>query len=156
MAQHNSKEEILIAMSSKELSRYEVISKLIDKQINGTDASRQTGLSVRHIRRLKVRVKQYGAKGLIHKNRSKSSNRKIKPEIIESAKQYLRQYYSDFKPTFAGEKLEERHSIQLGREKVRQLMIEEKLWKPNRRKTNKEYRTWRQRKEYYGEMQPGV
>ena len=32
-------------------------------------------------------------------------------------------------------------------------MIEEKLWKPKPKKQNKEYRTWRPRKEYYGEMQ---
>lgn len=32
-------------------------------------------------------------------------------------------------------------------------MIEEELWKPRPRKKNKEYRSWRKRKDYYGEMQ---
>jgi hypothetical protein len=32
-------------------------------------------------------------------------------------------------------------------------MVEERLWKPRSRKKNKEYRRWRPRKEYYGEME---
>ena len=143
----------IIQMASREISRYEVISKLINRQINGTDAAKQLCLTTRHIRRLKAKVKQFGAKGLIHGNRGKSSNRSIDLKIIAKAKIFLKKHYSDFKPTFAGEKLEERHNIKLGREKVRQIMIEAKLWKPKLKKTNKEYRTWRQRKEYYGEMQ---
>lgn len=142
-----------VTMSSRELSRYEIITKLIDGQINGTDAAKQLNLTVRHIRRLKGKTKQFGAKGLIHGNRGKSSNRRIDSKIIAKAKIFLKKHYSDFKSTFASEKLEERHSIKLGREKVRQIMIEAKLWKPKLKKTNKEYRTWRQRKEYYGQMQ---
>lgn len=143
----------IILMTSKELSRYETINKLIDNQINGTDAAKQLGLTVRHIRRLKAKVKQFGVKGLVHCNRGKSSNRRIDLKIIAQATIFLKNLYSDFKPTFASEKLEEKHNIKLGREKVRQIMIEEKLWKPKLKKQNKEYRTWRQRKECYGEMQ---
>ena len=143
----------IILMTSKELSRYETITKLIDRQINGSAAAKQLILTVRHIRRLKSKVKQFGAKGLIHRNRGKSSNRRIDQKIIAKAKIFLKNHYSDFKPTFASEKLEERHNIKLGREKVRQIMIEEKLWKRKPRKTNKECRAWRPRKEYYGEMQ---
>lgn len=142
-----------VTMSSRELSRYEIITKLINCQINGSTAARQLNLTVRHTRRLKGRIKQFGAKGLIHGNRGKPSNRRINKQVIAKAKIFLKKHYSDFKPTFASEKLEERHKIKLGREKVRQIMIEAKLWKPKPRKTNKEYRTWRQRKEYYGEMQ---
>ena len=143
----------IISMSSKELSRYETINKLIDNQINGTDAAKQLSVTVRHIRRLKSKVKQFGVIGLIHRSRGKISNRRIDQNIIAKAKLFLKKWYADFKPTFAGEKLEERHSIALGREKVRQIMIEEKLWKPKSKKLNKGYRTWRPRREYYGEMQ---
>ncbi len=143
----------IIPMTSKELSRYQVINKLISGQINGTDAAKQINLSIRQAKRLKAKVKQFGAKGLIHRNRGKSSNRRIDPKIIAKAKIFLKNRYSDFKPTFASEKLEERRNIKLGREKIRQIMIEEKLWKPKLKKQNKEYRIWRPRKEYYGEME---
>lgn len=143
----------IISMTSKEFSRYEVVSKLLNGQINGTEASKQIHLSIRQVKRLKAKAKQGGAKSLIHGNRGKSSNRQIDQTIIAQAKIFLNKYYSDFKPTFAGEKLAERHNIKLGREKIRQLMIAEKLWQPKSKKTNKEYRRWRLRKEYYGEMQ---
>lgn len=143
----------IIPMTSKELSRYEVISQLLNKQINGTAAARQLNLSVRQIKRLKVKVKNFGAKSLIHGNRGKTSNRKIDQKIIAQTKIFLKKLYSDFRPTFANEQLKEKHQIQLSKEKVRQIMIAEKLWSPKNRKTNKEYRSWRPRKEYYGEMQ---
>jgi len=143
----------IIKMSSQELTKYGVISKLIGGQINGTEAAKQLGLSTRQIKRLKRKVRQGGAKKLIHGNRGKSSNRGIAPEIIVKATMLLKKYYSDFQPLFASEQLEEKHQIELSKETVRQLMIKKKLWKPRTRKRNKEYRSWRPRKEYYGEMQ---
>lgn len=145
--------EELIIMTQKELSRYEVIKKLIEKEINGSEAAKQLGLSVRQVKRIKARVIKEETKGVIHKSRGRVGNRKIKPEVIERARFYLESKYSDFKPTFAMEKLEEKHQIKLSKEKVRQIMIEIDLWQPRPRKKNQEYRSWRQRKDYYGEME---
>jgi hypothetical protein len=140
-------------MSSQELSRYDIIRELLNRKINGTQAAIQLRLTARHIRRLKKKVATYGVKGLIHGNRGKSSNRRLSEKIIEKAKHYLKKYYQDFKPTFASEKLQERHNIKLGRETVRRIMIEEKLWKPKPKSKTRVYRSWRPRKEYYGQMQ---
>ncbi len=137
-------------MAQKELSKYEIIKNLIDKKINGTQAAKQIGLSVRQVKRLKTRVEEDGPKGIIHRSRERKSNQEINPKTIEEAKHYLQTIYSDFKPTFAMEKLEKNHNIKLSKEKVRQIMIEIGLWKPRARKKNKEYRSWRQRKDYYG------
>lgn len=143
----------MITMTSKELSRYETIKRLIEGMINGTQASKQLRLTIRQVKRLKASVKLNGAKGLIHGNRGKPGNRKLSEKIINKAKQYLKKYYHDFKPTFASEKLQERHGIKLGREKVRQIMIDEKLWKPKSKMETRKYRSWRPRKEYYGQME---
>lgn len=143
----------IILMSSQELSRYDIIRDLLNGKINGTQAATQLRLTTRHIRRLKKVVKKYGAKGLIHGNRGKPSSRKIPEKMIKKAKQYLKKHYADFKPTFASEKLKERHGIKLGREKVRLIMIDEKLWKPKPKAKTRKYRKWRPRKEYYGQMQ---
>lgn len=141
-----------ITMTAKELSRHEVVTKLIAGHINGSQAAKQLNLSVRQVKRLKAKVKKFGLKGLIHANRGNPSNRRIDPQIIQEAKKYIKQQYSDFKPTFAAEKLEENHAISLSPEKVRQLMVEENLWQVRSRKKNKEYRSWRPRKEYFGQM----
>lgn len=143
----------LISMSQKELARYEIITQLIAKKIDGTMAAKQAMISVRQTKRLKKKVLKFGAKGLIHDNRGKESNRKIKSEILDKVKEYLKEKYYDFGPKFASEKLEENHKIKLGKETTRQTMIALKLWTPKKRKTNKEYRSWRPRKEQYGEMQ---
>lgn len=143
----------LIAMTEEELLRYEIINKLIIKEIKAKEASKILNVSIRQIKRLKVKVRQKGAEGLIHQNRGKDSNRKIDPGIIEKAKKFLKEKYSDFGPTFAAEKLEENHEIKLSDEKVRQLMMEEKLWNPKLRKETGQYHAWRERKECFGEME---
>ncbi|MEA3463998.1 MAG: hypothetical protein U9R14_02915 [Patescibacteria group bacterium] len=116
-------------MSKKELSRYEIINDLIGGKINGTDASKQIGVSVRHIKRLKSKVGKYGAKGLIHKSRGRAGNRKLDPEIIKKAKKYLKEQYHFCGPTFASEKLEENYGIKINKETLRQIMAKEGLWK---------------------------
>ena len=143
----------LITMTNKELSRYEVIKRLIRKEINGTEAAKQLNLSIRKVKRLKAKVKDYGAKGVIHGNRGKQGHHKMSEEIIGRAERIVKEKYYDFGPTFASEKLEENHQIKISKERMRQLMINWGLWKPRSRKKNKEYRSWRPRKEQYGEME---
>jgi hypothetical protein len=143
----------LISMTEKELSRYDVIKNLIDKKINGTDASKQTGLSIRHVKRLKCSVIKSGVEGLIHKGRGRESNRKLDPDIIRKVSIFLRKKYYDFGPTFASEKLDEDDKIRIGKETIRTLMTDLKLWTIKPRKTSKIDHTWRPRKDNYGEMQ---
>lgn len=142
-----------ITMSQKELSRYEIIKRLIKKEINGTEAAKQIGLVVRQVKRIKARIIKEGVKGIIHKNRNRESNRRISKETIEIMEKIVKQKYQDFGPTFASEKLEENHRLKINKETLRQLMINWELWKPKPREENKEYRAWRQRKEYFGQME---
>lgn len=146
-------QEILLTMTKKELTRYEIIKRLIGKEINGTEASRQLDLSVRQAKRIKAKVIKEGVKGIIHKNRGKQGNRGLPEERIKRVEKIVKEKYADFGPTFASEKLSDNHQIKISKEKLRQLMTGWKLWKPKTRKENNEYRSWRQRKEYYGEME---
>lgn len=142
----------LIVMTEKEASRYEVIKKLIDGKINGTDASKLVCLSVRQVKRAKAKVAKLGIQGIIHGNRGKESNRRIDTTLADKIKILLKTKYSDFGPTFASEKLEELHQIKLSKETVRQTMIKEELWKAKPKKV-KIRRSWRPRKDCFGEMQ---
>ena len=139
-------------MTQKELSRYEIIKKLLNGEINGTDATKQIGVSVRQIRNLKSKVKRYDVKGIIHGNRGRPSNRRISEEKRNRIEEIIKKNYSYFGPTFASEKLEEVHSINISKEKLRQLMIDWKLWKPKPRKQPKKRHIWRPRKDNFGEM----
>lgn len=146
--------EDIITMSAKQLSRLQIIQNLINELINGTEASKLINLSVRQVRRLKSNVKHHGHLGVIHGNKGKSSNRKLNAATMSTIKSFLHhKNHFDFKPTFAAEKLEEFHNIKIDKETMRQTMISEKLWVPKLRKSNKQYHSWRPRKDYFGEMQ---
>lgn len=140
-----------LTMTNRELSRVSIIKKLLDKEINGTSASELLKLSVRQVRRLKGKVKQFGPKALIHASRGKQSNRRMPDKERKTIAGILKQKYPDFKPTFATEKLEQNHNITKDPKTIRKIMIEENLWTP-RKKKQSNYHSWRKRKSCYGEM----
>jgi len=146
-------EQFLITMTSQEAERLTIINNLIAKKINGTSAAKQLNLSVRQTKRLKAEVIKKGIKGIIHKLRGQKSNNKIKGDLLKEVKKIIRKNYPDFGPTLAAEKLMEIHKINLGVTTIRNLMIREDFFKPRKRKQNQEHRSWRARKECYGEME---
>lgn len=142
----------LIPMSQKEIDRYDIIKRLIHREINGTQSADLLKLSTRQIRRLKTKVKKQGAAGLIHGNRGKASNRRISAKEKQNIIILLHRHYYDYGPTFASEKLATSHRLKRDPKTIRQIMIEQKLWQPKKKKNGSEYRAWRQRKANYGEM----
>jgi len=143
----------LITMTPRELARYEIIKRLLKKEINGTQASKQTGLSIRQVKNLKVQVKKEGARGVIHKGRGRASNRRLPESFRQRVEAVVRKRYPDFGPTFASEKLQECEQLNINHETLRRLMIGWGLWLSRSRKRGKEYHAWRARKEHYGEME---
>lgn len=143
----------LISMTEKEFGKSDIIKSLIDGKINGTDASKQIGVSVRHVKRLKIKVIKFGAAALAHGNRGKVSNRKLDNETLEKVQTFLREKYYYFGPKFASEKLDEIDKIKLGKETVRNIMTSMKLWNPKPRKKPKQRHVWRARKDNFGEME---
>jgi len=139
-------------MSKKEVSRYEIIKRLIRQEINGTRAAGLLHLSVRQVRRLKIRVKKHGVKGLLHESRGKLSHNRLSEEERGEIIQLLHQHYYDFGPTFASEKLFEDHHLKHDPKTIRQIMIDEELWKPKKKENGSIHRQWRERKSAYGEM----
>lgn len=141
-----------ITMTKKEASRYEIIKDLLARKIDGTEAATLLSLSVRQIKRIKTAVRSLGIRGVIHGNRGRKSHNKTDPDILEKAKEHLQKTYHDFNPLLAKEKLFEINNIQLSKETIRQLMIEEGLWQPRKKYEAKKH-FWRERKDNYGQMQ---
>lgn len=140
-------------MSQKEIDRYGMIQKVIRKEIKGVEAAKLLSLSSRQIKRLKARILRLGAKGLVHGNRGRSGNRRMPEKEKNKIVIFIRRHYADFGPTLASEKLRERHGIQRNPKTIRKIMIDEKLWKPRKRKVGSKHRAWRPRKASFGEMQ---
>ena len=119
-------------MSSKELNRLEVMQKLEEKRIRQKEAARILGVSVRHIKRLLRNYRREGAQGLISKRRGRASNNRLSGETYRKALGLLKSKYEGFGPTLACEKLVEVEGLQISKERLRQLMIAERLWKPRK------------------------
>lgn len=140
-----------ITMSLQEVKRYGIVNQTINKKLNGTEASKLIGLSVRQVRRLKAKVRERGIKGLIHGNRGQPSNRSIPDQERQKIITLIREKYSDFGPLLASEKLEELHQIKRDKGTIRSIMIKNDLWQPNLKK-KETHRSWRERKTSKGEL----
>jgi len=71
------------------------------------------GLSKSQTIRIKKAFKLFGSVGLISKRRGKPSPNKIPDKVLQDAISIINKKYSDFGPTFACEKLIEKHNIKI-------------------------------------------
>jgi hypothetical protein len=144
----------IFTFNDKDMNRYAITKKLISKHISEEEARKMLGLrSVRQVRRIKRRIIEEGAKGVLHRNKGRPGNRRLNENLLNKAMSIVRSKYADFRPTLASEKLMENHDIRISKEKMRQMMMVDGLWRAKKRRAPKHYRTWRARKENYGEME---
>ena len=139
-----------VTMSMKEIDRLKVISNISEGRINWREAAEQLGISNRQVGRLCASVRKKGNRGVIHGLRGQPSNHRLDGRILEKALGLVREKYTDFGPSFANEKLEEKHGIKISVFTLRRKMLEEGLWKSARKR--KKHRSWRERKTCVGEM----
>ncbi len=143
----------LLTMSKREIERYGIIKQLRAGKINGTVAAKMMTLSIRQTKRLKRREAKYGAKGLVHASRGKTSHNKIRKKEREKIVSIVKKNYPDFTPTLAAEKLSENHEINHNRKTIEAIMIEDGFWQKKPKKKKEVHRAWRERKAVYGEME---
>jgi len=139
-------------LSPKEQQKLSVIQRAIKRELTNAQAAKMLEISTRQVKRLKKKLRIYGSGSVSHQLRGKPSNHHLPPEVKEKALQLVREHYADFKPTFASEKLEERHGISINPQTLRRWMATAGLWKTRKQK-QAQYHAWRPRKEYYGELQ---
>jgi transposase len=141
----------LLTMSQKELSRVEVMQRLKAKRLSQKEAAQLLGLSGRQVKRLWRAYRTQGAAGLVSRRRGRPSNHQLSAAVQQQVLDLLKAQYADFGPTLAHEKLTEVHQLTISRERVRQLMIEEGLWKARRAKHPAAH-PLRERRACYGEL----
>ena len=138
-------------MSPKELNRVDVIRDLNERRIRQTEAASLLQLSRRQTQRLINQFREHGQAGLVSQRRGKPSNRRFLPEFKQRVMGIIHESYADFGPTFANEKLKEKHQITLSTETLRQWMLAEGLWVSKRQTKPKVYQP-RYRRECLGEL----
>jgi len=138
-------------MSKQEFSRLDVLLRVQSGRLRIADACALTGLRRRQIFRLLRDLKQDGATSLLSKRRGKPSNHRLSAEVRTLALSIVRERYSDFGPTFAAEKLAERHGCSVSRETLRGWMIADGMWLDRRHRLPAPHQP-RRRRECLGEL----
>ena len=140
-----------IIMSLEELRRESIIKQSIEKVITQKKAGELIEISERQVRRIIKKIREEGAKGIVHKSRGRISNRKIEDSIRIKVIKIYNKKYQDFGPTFASEKLYELDKIKIYHDTLRRWLVAgKKGWEWQRK--GRKHRQWRPRKEYFGEM----
>ncbi len=140
----------VITMSRKELARLQVVIDFADGRISADVAAELMGVRRRQVYRLLDAFRRDGAAGLASKKRGKPSNHAHGPCFRKTVLELVRAHYEDFGPTFAAEKLRERHGLPIGVETLRQWMVADGLWikRQDRRKVHQP----RNRRDCLGEL----
>src|ERR1700710_1639809 len=119
---------VTVSMSKREFDRLEVLLGAQSGRLRVADVCTLTGLSRRQVFRLLQGLRNGGAASLVSKRRDRPSNRRMPDEVRQLALALVREYYCDFGPTLAAEKLAELHGCKVSRETLRQWMIADGIW----------------------------
>jgi hypothetical protein len=110
----------VIALSQKEITKYQVIKDSLDRRISNNQAATLLGLSTRQIIRLKSKVR--GAdlcRGIVHGNRGRTPKIAIAKETKEDILNLYLNTYNGFNVSHFGEFLKEAHGINVSRGTLR-------------------------------------
>jgi hypothetical protein len=143
--------EKLFTMSRQEISRLEIIQRLLDRRLSQAQAANILHITTRQIQRLVRGYRQQGVSGIVSKKRGKPSNHMIPQTIKDYAVTLIKANYADFGPTLAAEKLLEVHDLKLAVETVRSLMIKSDIWITRDKKRKRAYQP-RYRRDRFGEL----
>jgi transposase len=144
-------EQEMLVLSGKERDRLKVLHEVKQGQLTQRAAAAQLGLSDRWVRKLLVRVKQEGDRGVVHRLRGRASKRRLPETVRRQALKLVEETYRDFGPTLACEYLARDHQVQVSKETLRQWLVAAGLRRVKRRKAE-EVHVWRPRRSCRGEL----
>jgi transposase len=117
--------------------RIEVIGRVFRGELTVQGAAVILGIGERQCYRIKRRVKEQGAKGVIHGNRGRACKRKVKETTVRQVVELARGKYQGFNDHHLTEKLKEKEQIELSREKVRRILRFHGIVTPRKRRAPK-------------------
>jgi transposase len=144
-------EQEKILMGQKQLQRWHLMKMVEVGKITLREAGEKIGVSYRQAKRIGRAIRERGIKGLVHGNRGRPSNNRLKESLREKVLKLSREVYWDFNDIHFTEKLRECEEIDLNRETVRTLRREAGI-EPKRRRRAPGHRKRRERKAQEGAM----
>src|SRR4051812_16863726 len=99
----------MLIVSDRELSRIDILQRIVDHGVTCTAAAQLLGLSPRQVHRLVKAYRAQGASALVSKRRGKPSNRGYPAAFRNKVLELVREHYPGFGATFVVERLAEHH-----------------------------------------------
>jgi transposase len=140
----------MVVMSKRELSRLDVLARLDSDRLTARAAAALMTITLRQTYRLLRRYRDGGASAIANQRRDRPSNNRLPDLVRDHAIALVRERYADFGPTFAAEKLAERHELKVSRETLRSWMRQAGIWMS--RAERKRIQQPRHRREHIGEL----
>jgi len=122
------------ALSQKELQRVSVISSCVEGDMACARAAELLSLSIRHVKRLKQRLREQGEAALAHANRGRPSPRRLPVRVRQAVVRLARTTYAGFNDHHLCEKLCEVEGLSLSRESLRRLLRQAGIGSPRKRR----------------------
>jgi hypothetical protein len=108
-------------MSRKEVPRAGLVKAALAGKVTNAEGARALRLSVRQFRRLKQRFRDRGARGLLHRLRGRTGNRRLTASVRDQIATLMTTTYAGFNDVHLTEKLREVHALTVSRASVRRL-----------------------------------
>jgi transposase len=141
----------MTTLTMQDEKRIEVIQRVFRGELTVGSAAVLLGISERQCYRIKGRVREHGAKGVIHGNRGRCCKRKVKEKTVSRVVALARGKYQGFNDHHLTDKLKEHEQIFLSREKIRGILRSHGIATPRKRRASK-HRSRRDRRMAEGMM----
>jgi transposase len=110
-------------MSRKEAPRPGLLKAALAGRISTDDAARALAITVRHVRRLKARLRDEGVASVPHALRGRASPRRLPAALQTRVTSLMQTTYAGFNDVHLTEKLREVHGLGVSRASVRRLRL---------------------------------
>ncbi len=111
-----------LIVSQRELHRIHVVQLTLEGRESVGRGAEFLGISTRQIKRLRKKMRERGARGLLHGNRGKKAWNRTAPEKVKRVLQLAQGRYKGLNDTHLTEKLGEKEGVKLSRSTVRALL----------------------------------
>ena len=138
-------------LTMKDEQRLKVIQGVMDRQIRVGEAGRILHRCERTVFRVLKRVREDGARGVVHRGRGRRHPRRVSDTVRSKVVDLALGPYKDINDTQFTELLASREHVVLSRETIRRVLRAAKV-APKRRRRQGRYRSRRERKEAFGMM----
>jgi transposase len=141
----------MTTLTMREEKRLEIVQRIYRGELTVAEAALILGVSERQCYRIKGRVSELGARGVVHGNRGRPCKRKLKDKLVQRIVELAKRKYRGFNDHHLTEKLKEQERIELSREKIRRILRSHGIVSPRKRRANK-HRSRRDRRAAEGMM----